>query len=89
MSVLTAVVKEPKDSSLVIVVNKYSSLGKFLRVTVFALQFFRNLKSRRLGKEIKRGIWVQQKLGRLKNTGFSMHSWSLEVMLTLKRLLVS
>ena len=79
VNVLAAVLKEHKDISQAIYANKYSSLGKLLRVIAFVLRFFRNLKGRKLGKEIEKGSlsateitqaekhWVQQAQLALRN----------------------
>ena len=79
VNVLGVVVKEAKDISQVIDINRYSTFGKLLRVTAYVLRFIRNLKDRKEGKELERGnlgvteirlaekYWVQQAQLTLKN----------------------
>ena len=79
VNVLGVVVKEAKDISQVVGINRYSTFGKLLRVTAYVLRFIRNLKDRKEGKELERGnlgvteirlaekYWVQQVHLTLKN----------------------
>ena len=53
--VLAAVVEEPQDINQIIDVNKYSKLGKLLRVTAYVLRFIRNVKDKKSGSELSHG----------------------------------
>ena len=72
VNVFATVVEEPQDICQVIDANRFSTLGKLLRVTAFVLRFIRNLKSKKEGKELNEGrlsvteirqaekLWIKQ-----------------------------
>ena len=79
--VLAAVVEEPQDINQIIDVNKYSKLGKLLRVTVYVLRFILNMKDKKSGSELCHGRlsvseirqaekhWIRQTQKTLRNDG--------------------
>ena len=77
--VLEAVVKEPQNINQIIDVNRYSKIGKLLRVTAYVLRFIRNVKDKK--SELSHGRlsvseirqaekhWIRQIQKSLRNDG--------------------
>ena len=55
VNVMVAAAKEPKGVSSVIDIDRFSNLGKLLRVTAYVKRFIENIKLKKEGKELKTG----------------------------------